>query len=481
MKTWTPAALICLPMLASTSLGSVVQWDIEKRSSGQRLRRRSEKTSHEGVITNEKSQGGYFATISVGTPGQDLVMQLDTASSDIWVPYSGAPICDSDCSYGSCELISINPENSSTYEMVAEDGFEISYADGSSSDGDYFKDSFQIANTVVHNLTMGLGRDTTISYGLVGVGYANNEAAVSTLGELYANLPIAMKRDGLTNSIAFSLWLNDLDASKGNILFGGIDRGKYTGPLKTIDVLPYDGAYTHFLVSLTSIEATSPSGTDILATSNSSLEVILDSGTTLSFLPNDVVQKMWEEVGAEYQSKFDMAVLPCSHREHPGHFSFTFGGSNGPVINVTMDELVVDLTDGNQPKFSSGAYSGELVCEFGIQNYSTGPYVLGDTFLRSAYVVYDLDNNQVGLAATDFNSSTTDIVEFEKSGTEMPGATSATSSSNETSTVLPTATRLAAAKGFQDGDDSNSSTRPIQPIMMALFLAIISLRAMFMA
>lgn len=329
---------------------------------------------------------------------------------------------------------------------------------------------------------MGLGRDTTISYGLVGVGYAHNEAAASTLGELYANLPIAMERDGLTNSIAFSLWLNDLDANKGNILFGGIDRGKYTGSLKTVDVLEYGGSYTHFLVSLSSLEATSPTGTDILATKNSSIEVILDSGTTLSYLPQDVVENIWDEVGAVYSNSFGMAILPCSHQSHPGHFSFGFGGSNGPVINVTMDELVVDLTNGSPPTFSSGSYSGELVCEFGIQNYSSGPYVLGDTFLRSAYVVYDLDNNQVGLAATDFNSTKTDIVEFESRGASIPGATSVATSSNETSSALPTATTLAAAKGFQDGDDnSNDSVRLAQPITASLFSMMIFATALFLA
>jgi hypothetical protein len=46
--------------------------------------------------------------------------------------------------------------------------------------------------------------------------------------------------------------------------------------------------------------------------------------------------------------------------------------------------------------------------------------VLGDTFLRSAYVVYDLQNNQISLAQTDFNSTTTNVVEITASG--VPGA-----------------------------------------------------------
>ena len=35
--------------------------------------------------------------------------------------------------------------------------------------------------------------------------------------------------DKIINTVAYSLWLNDLDASTGSILFGGIDTEKYTG------------------------------------------------------------------------------------------------------------------------------------------------------------------------------------------------------------------------------------------------------------
>lgn len=296
---------------------------------------------------------------------------------------------------------------------------------------------------------------TNIPYGLVGVGYAINEASLSTIGRTYPNLPIAMEREGLIKTIAYSLWLNDLDASTGNILFGGIDTGKFIGPLTKIDVIPDENLdkYTHFSVSMTSLEATSPSGTDVLTSHDGPTEVVLDSGTTLSYLPNDMAHKVWAEVGAEYQQIFDMAVLPCSHGLHPGYFSFGFSGSNGPRINVTMDELVVDLTNGDPPIFTSGPYEGEQVCEFGIQNYTNGPYVLGDTFLRSAYVVYDLENHEIAVAATDFNSTNTNIIPFESKQAAIPSATAAGKHDESAEPPLPTSTTLVAAEGFQDGDN----------------------------
>lgn len=65
----------------------------------------------------------------------------------------------------------------------------------------------------MNNMTMGLGIDTDIPYGLVGVGYALNEAIVGNTQSAtaaYPNLPVNMVSAGLINTVAYSLWLNDL-------------------------------------------------------------------------------------------------------------------------------------------------------------------------------------------------------------------------------------------------------------------------------
>jgi hypothetical protein len=62
-------------------------------------------------------------------------------------------------------------------------------------------------------MTMGLGIETDIAYGLVGVGYALNEAIVGNTqktSSAYPNLPVNMMEEGLINTVAYSLWLNDL-------------------------------------------------------------------------------------------------------------------------------------------------------------------------------------------------------------------------------------------------------------------------------
>lgn len=61
---------------------------------------------------------------------------------------------------------------------------------------------------------MGLATDTTIGTGIMGIGYNTSEANIETgNGTEYANLPLAMVNQGIINSAAYSLWLNDLRQS----------------------------------------------------------------------------------------------------------------------------------------------------------------------------------------------------------------------------------------------------------------------------
>ena len=107
----------------------------------------------------------------------------------------------------------VNSGESSSFKVVGKGEFDIEYVDGSSSKGDYFTDVFEIGGATLQNMTMGLGRSTDIAYGLVGVGYAVNEAIVGTkqsLSSVYPNLPVNVVDEGLINTVAYSLWLNDL-------------------------------------------------------------------------------------------------------------------------------------------------------------------------------------------------------------------------------------------------------------------------------
>lgn len=94
-------------LFATAAYAQVVQWNFEKRILQGGLNRRSEAVI-ETDLQNNKQRGGYFVTVEIGSPGQELTLQLDTGSSDVWLPYRESRICndgDADedtCTLGSC-------------------------------------------------------------------------------------------------------------------------------------------------------------------------------------------------------------------------------------------------------------------------------------------------------------------------------------------------------------------------------------------
>lgn len=78
-----------------------------------------------------------------------------------------------------------------------------------------------------------------------------------------------------------------------------------------------------------------------------------------------------------------------------------------------MSELVLPIPpdqDGNERT----ANDGTRLCRLGITSVvkPTSSPSLGDTFLRSAYVVYDMTNNEISVAPMNFNAVNSNIVEI---------------------------------------------------------------------
>jgi hypothetical protein len=370
--------------------------------------------------------------------------------------------------------------------------------DGTGSTGDYFQDTFSIGGAKIQNFQMGLATDTTIGIGIMGIGYNTSEANIQTgNGTVYPNLPVAMVNSGLIKSNAYSLWLDDLrkffslsvfsrpptntpiEASSGSILFGGIDTAKYTGDLISVDVYPdtRGGDVTSFTVAWTSLSVQSSSGTDQLTSTSFAQPAILDSGTTITLLPDEVAAVIFEELGATVSQQLGAVVVPCALASKNGSINYGFGGVGGPVIKVDVSQLVLPLTtsDGRTPTYNNG----EAACQLGIQAAGDVPTLFGDTFLRSAYVVYDLENNRIALAQTDFNATGSNVVSFASAGAAIPSATSAPNEAAVTQTATgipkvgvtatatgageatfnPTATGLSAASGFTSTATSTSSKK----------------------
>ncbi len=111
-------------------------------------------------------------------------------------------------------------------------------------------------------------------------------------------------------------------------------------------------------------------------------------------------------------------VVACEVGNEDATFIFAFGGQGGPRINVSLSQFVTPLLtrDGSVPAFNDGREA----CSFGIYGAGNDPILFGDTFLRSAYVVYDLENNQIALAQARFDVEESNIEAFTAGGA-IPG------------------------------------------------------------
>ncbi|KAF1809918.1 Asp-domain-containing protein [Eremomyces bilateralis CBS 781.70] len=354
------------------------------------------------IVTLDNQETLYLANLTIGTPGQQIQLHIDTGSSDLWVNAVPSEFCESN---GRCRTGAYDANASSTYHYVNSQ-FDISYQDGTGASGDYVKDNVDIGGAILDGQQFGVGYESSNGNGVLGIGYPINEVAVGRAGlKPYPNVPQKLQEQGLVQSNAYSLWLNDMDANTGSILFGGVDTEKYEGELYTLPILSQSGVYVEFAIGLTEMAS---GGKTIFK--DEVVPVLLDSGSSLIYLPNKIVDEIYDRYSVTYDTQEGYGFVECDLANSDDTIDFTF---TKPTISVPMNELI----------FSSSSDPGSNDCVFGIApSEGSSSVVLGDTFLRSAYVVYDLTNNEISIAATNFNSTESKIQAITNDSDGVPNA-----------------------------------------------------------
>ncbi|KAI1392246.1 aspartic peptidase domain-containing protein [Hypoxylon trugodes] len=427
-------------------------------------------------LNNNLTGGGYYAQVTLGTPPQTVDLVVDTGSSDVWVLASSANLCQSKSMqsyYGYC-LSTYDPSKSSTYSVVSQDSFSIRYVDGSGAQGDYIRDNFSIGGADIEALQMGLAENSTINSGLLGIGFAANVAARTP----YPNIMSLFQSQDLIAVQAYSLYLDDLYAETGTILFGGLDTEKFIGELKIVPIQPDRyGNYSSFTVSLSSVATTDDNGT-VTNYTQTAVPVILDSGTTLTYLPSSTANRIFRAFDAvDDTSGTGLVFVSCDYLSNDKNltFDFRFGGSNGPIVRVPIDEMVLDNVQGYiELGLDVPSLPFDNVCSFGLQPNSDY-YLLGDTFLRSAYVVYDLTNKQIGLAQANLNSTESNIVEVTESGIPKASGVASQIPAQQTTTSAGNAGTATSTSSPTGQSGSNVGTRAVpEPGWKALIITAVA-------
>ncbi|EXK81638.1 hypothetical protein FOQG_13931 [Fusarium oxysporum f. sp. raphani 54005] len=266
------------------------------------------------------------------------------------------------------------------------------------------------------------GHENTFGVGL----YTREHAEIR-----YPNLPYALAEAGEINTPAFSLWLDN--KTHGEFLFGGVKKAKYIGPLVSYPVVVDNqiGLRDRALVVMTGFGTTSDGKT-----------------SDLDFEPRPI----------SIDEKLD-AVAPCETSSKET-LHFTFG-------DLTIKVPFANFLGSNNVK---AGVDGVAYCQVVYYDDTTN-IMLGDDFLRGAYVIYDWANMEISLSQYNSEEAKDYILEIIR---DVPGASAATGvprrylkydqPAESAGTAVPTelltvtVTSLSTAAGSVTGSAAPSST-----------------------
>lgn len=425
-----------------------------------RFRKRS--TNGTVPVTLDNQFTFYSTEIELGTPPQKIEILIDTGSSDFWVIASNNPFCSTDPTviedgHGvDCNGLTFNNNKSSTFQFNSSgpsDDFTIQYGDGTQAHGYWGTDVLDISGAILKNTSVAVAFQTNATSGIMGISFVGLESTFMYNGDnaavpnkvkpfTYPNVPVLMVSRGYIAKNAYSLWLNDINAAQGSLLFGGVDHAKYSGTLQTVPIVnTIDGITTpiEMTVILSSLGMVDNSGKSATIM-NGNIPALLDSGTSLTYLPSDVVEVIGESLNGTYSDQVGFYVVACNIGGSKGGLVYNFSGAK---ITVTLEQLMLALIeqDGSPATFSDGTPA----CALGIAP-ATGSIILGDTFLRNAYVVYDLDDYEISLANANLDASDSKIEAIQST---VPSASAAPSYSN---TAFASSINVNAPTGLRFSD-----------------------------
>lgn len=323
---------------------------------------------HDTPLTNYLN-AQYYTEIQLGTPGQTFKVILDTGSSNLWVP-------SSDCSSLACFLHSrYNHDSSSTYKANGTE-FAIRYGSGS-LEGYISQDTLQLGDLVIPKQDFaeatnepGLAFAFGKFDGILGLGY-DTISVDKVVPPMYQAL-----NQGLLDSAQFAFFLGDTAKTQdgGIATFGGYDKSLYSGDITWLPVR----RKAYWEVKFNGISL----GDEYAELENTGAAI--DTGTSLIALPSGLAEILNAQIGAKKGWSGQYSV-DCDSRSNLPDLTFNLGGYN---FTIGPYDYTLEV-------------SGSCISAFTGMDFPEpiGPLaILGDSFLRKFYSIYDLENDAVGLA-----------------------------------------------------------------------------------
>lgn len=373
--------------------------------------------------------GLYYARIGIGSPPQDYFVQVDTGSDILWVNCIGCGTCPKKSNLG-IDLTLYDPKSSTTSKLVTCDQdfctsnfdgtlpgcrpellcpYSVVYGDGSSTTGYFVKDTLHF-NKVTGNGQTGptngsvifgcgakqsgeLGTSSEALDGILGFGQANS----SMLSQLASAGKVKKE------------FAHCLDTITGGGIFA---IGEVVQP--RVNTTPLIPNQAHYNVIMKAIEV----GGDVLQLPTDTFETsngkgtIIDSGTTLAYLPEVVYQSLMAKVMARqpglklHTVEDQFSCFQFSGNVDDGFPIVKFHFNQSLTLTVYPHEYLFQI---HEDVWCIGWQNSGLQSKDGKEMT-----LLGDMVLSNKLVLYDLENQSIGW--TEYNCSTSIKVRDENTG-----------------------------------------------------------------
>ncbi|KAF8563571.1 hypothetical protein P879_03838 [Paragonimus westermani] len=317
----------------------------------------------------------YYGEITIGTPPQNFTVIFDTGSSNLWVPSKHCRLFNLACKLHN----KYSREASSTYKANGTT-FAIHYGSGSVS-GIFSTDTVSVGGISVIQQTFGeaLKQKGVVFIfgkfdGILGMAFQSLSAGGVT--PVFDN----MIAQGLVEEPVFAFWLNR-NASQplgGEIMFGGLDEGYYTGDITYVPLTAKD--YWQFRM-----DGIQVNGEKLC---EDGCQAIADTGTTMIAGPSAEVKRLNNVLGGE-KIIGGIYVLDCKKLKEYPPINFTISGQ---PMTLMPEDYVVEMTQ-----------FGKTVCVSGFIEMDIPGYplwILGDVFIGKYYTIFDVGNSRVGFATS---------------------------------------------------------------------------------
>ena len=164
--------------------------------------------------------------------------------------------------------------------------------------------------------------------------------------------------------------------------------------------------------------------------------VALDWAASWTYLPDGIVEQVYKDLSGWYFG--DVGRLDCTTGQKGYNVTFTFTDFD---ISIPVSDFI--LGDGETCMFSIVPSGGQTA-------------MLGAAFLQSIYVIYDLSNNEISIAPTNFSSGEDNILEIGSGSSAVSGAVSV--SATASATVPTTVIELALIRVFPPSSVSSAQS-----------------------